>query len=390
MCAILRHAGPFANIAHGNSSVVADLLALKLVGADVSDILACCVFNRNCCAHESDGFACPCSASAPELASVVLDPTQSTCLECGFVSQPLWRLLRHPLVTGRHSIALPVTDLRCKSPTLACTATGPGGDGGGLWRGYRRREIHEHQVPVQRSDPQLRRHRRHRSCFLESAGLAGEDDQSRHDPSKASRCHVGVQAATSVCIRTKAGSHHARRAVPSQDFRGLPNDIAIRSTSVRALKMHGGGPPVTAGKPLDAAYRSENVELVVGGCCNLERHIANSRSASALPALPRLSHSKHTCPQRPCHCPASSAASIVFQLIDAFDSERSLSRALPSPAEYGVPVVVAINRFAMDTEAELDAIKQAALKAGRRACCPGLTCHNCSEVRLPEVCSLPF
>jgi hypothetical protein len=31
---VLVHAGPFANIAHGNSSIVADQLALKLVGAD--------------------------------------------------------------------------------------------------------------------------------------------------------------------------------------------------------------------------------------------------------------------------------------------------------------------------------------------------------------------
>jgi len=31
---VLVHAGPFANIAHGNSSVVADLVALKLVGSD--------------------------------------------------------------------------------------------------------------------------------------------------------------------------------------------------------------------------------------------------------------------------------------------------------------------------------------------------------------------
>ena len=31
---VFVHAGPFANIAHGNSSIVADQLALKLVGAD--------------------------------------------------------------------------------------------------------------------------------------------------------------------------------------------------------------------------------------------------------------------------------------------------------------------------------------------------------------------
>jgi formyltetrahydrofolate synthetase len=31
---VLVHAGPFANIAHGNSSIVADQIALKLVGED--------------------------------------------------------------------------------------------------------------------------------------------------------------------------------------------------------------------------------------------------------------------------------------------------------------------------------------------------------------------
>lgn len=31
---ILVHAGPFANIAHGNSSILADRIGLKLVGAD--------------------------------------------------------------------------------------------------------------------------------------------------------------------------------------------------------------------------------------------------------------------------------------------------------------------------------------------------------------------
>lgn len=31
---VFVHAGPFANIAHGNSSVLADKLALKLVGQD--------------------------------------------------------------------------------------------------------------------------------------------------------------------------------------------------------------------------------------------------------------------------------------------------------------------------------------------------------------------
>lgn len=31
---VLVHAGPFANIAHGNSSILADQIALKLAGSD--------------------------------------------------------------------------------------------------------------------------------------------------------------------------------------------------------------------------------------------------------------------------------------------------------------------------------------------------------------------
>jgi formate--tetrahydrofolate ligase len=39
--------------------------------------------------------------------------------------------------------------------------------------------------------------------------------------------------------------------------------------TIRALKMHGGGPEVVAGKPLDRAYLTENVALVEAGCVNL-------------------------------------------------------------------------------------------------------------------------
>lgn len=95
--------------------------------------------------------------------------------------------------------------------------------------------------------------------------------------------------------------------------------------------MHGGGPPVTAGKPLDQTYRSENVDLVKAGCCNLARHIANARA-------------------------------------------------------YGVPVVVAINKFASDTPAELDAVRSAALEAGVVLCffsCPCLRCVS----QAPTACT---
>jgi methylenetetrahydrofolate dehydrogenase (NADP+)/methenyltetrahydrofolate cyclohydrolase/formyltetrahydrofolate synthetase len=45
---------------------------------------------------------------------------------------------------------------------------------------------------------------------------------------------------------------------------------------VRALKMHGGGPAVTPGAPLDFAYLQENLALVETGCANMCHHIRNA------------------------------------------------------------------------------------------------------------------
>ena len=44
----------------------------------------------------------------------------------------------------------------------------------------------------------------------------------------------------------------------------------------RALKMHGGGPKVTAGAPLSTAYTEENLELVEKGFCNLGKQVRNN------------------------------------------------------------------------------------------------------------------
>ncbi|KXS12444.1 FTHFS-domain-containing protein [Gonapodya prolifera JEL478] len=90
---------------------------------------------------------------------------------------------------------------------------------------------------------------------------------------------------------------------------GLIPDAAVLVATVRALKMHGGGPDVVAGKPLPEAYSKENVPLVTAGCANLARHIENTR-------------------------------------------------------RFGVPVVVAINRYSTDTDAELEAVREAAVAAG--------------------------
>mmetsp|Transcript_12465 Transcript_12465/g.31633 ORF Transcript_12465/g.31633 Transcript_12465/m.31633 type:complete len:638 (+) Transcript_12465:153-2066(+) len=89
----------------------------------------------------------------------------------------------------------------------------------------------------------------------------------------------------------------------------LHPDCAVIVATVRALKMHGGGPPVVAGKPLPDSYTEENLDLVSEGCSNLVRHIQNIK-------------------------------------------------------KFGIEVVVAINRFASDTTAEHSTIESAALSAG--------------------------
>jgi len=52
-------------------------------------------------------------------------------------------------------------------------------------------------------------------------------------------------------------------------FSGLKPHVSVLTTTVRALKMHGGGPRVAPGKPLDRAYTEKNVALVEKGLENL-------------------------------------------------------------------------------------------------------------------------
>jgi len=68
-------------------------------------------------------------------------------------------------------------------------------------------------------------------------------------------------------------------------FSGLqPNAVVVVAT-VRALKMHGGGPAVKPGIPLDAAYTKENVALVEKGCENLVAHIQTVRRSGVRPVV---------------------------------------------------------------------------------------------------------
>lgn len=54
----------------------------------------------------------------------------------------------------------------------------------------------------------------------------------------------------------------------------VPNAVVL-VTTVRALKMHGGGPAVTAGTPLKKEYTEEHLDLVKSGLPNLLKHISN-------------------------------------------------------------------------------------------------------------------
>ena len=68
-------------------------------------------------------------------------------------------------------------------------------------------------------------------------------------------------------------------------FSGLKPHVSVLTATIRALKMHGGGPKVVAGKPLDEAYTKENVELVEKGCENMVHLINVIRKAGINPVV---------------------------------------------------------------------------------------------------------
>ncbi|CAG10709.1 unnamed protein product, partial [Tetraodon nigroviridis] len=92
-------------------------------------------------------------------------------------------------------------------------------------------------------------------------------------------------------------------------YSGLRPHVVVLVATVRALKMHGGGPTVTAGMPLPKEYIDENLQLLEKGCSNMKKQIQNAQ-------------------------------------------------------HFGVPVVVAVNAFKTDTEAELALVCSIAKAAG--------------------------
>jgi len=92
-------------------------------------------------------------------------------------------------------------------------------------------------------------------------------------------------------------------------YSGLTPDAVVMVCTVRALKMHSGRYRVVAGRPLDPGLTREDLKAVEDGCSNLDKQIENARL-------------------------------------------------------FGVPVVVAINLFPTDTEAEIGLVRQRSLAAG--------------------------
>ncbi len=124
-----------------------------------------------------------------------------------------------------------------------------------------------------------------------------------------------VALATSEVVVTEAGFGADMGAEKFFDIKcrasGLRPDAVVVVATIRALKMHGGVGRIVAGKPLDPALTTENVEAVRAGGANLAAQIELVRS-------------------------------------------------------YGVPVVVAMNAFPTDTTAEFEAVREVALAAGAR------------------------
>ncbi len=68
-------------------------------------------------------------------------------------------------------------------------------------------------------------------------------------------------------------------------FSGLKPNVSVIVATIRALKMHGGGPSVVPGKPLDAAYKEKNVGLVEKGVENLIAHIETVKQSGIKPVV---------------------------------------------------------------------------------------------------------
>ena len=66
---------------------------------------------------------------------------------------------------------------------------------------------------------------------------------------------------------------------------GLKPHVSVVVATIRALKMHGGGPEVRPGRPLPKEYVEENLELLEKGCENLFHHVNNVKKSGIKPVV---------------------------------------------------------------------------------------------------------
>jgi methylenetetrahydrofolate dehydrogenase (NADP+)/methenyltetrahydrofolate cyclohydrolase/formyltetrahydrofolate synthetase len=66
---------------------------------------------------------------------------------------------------------------------------------------------------------------------------------------------------------------------------GLVPQVSVLVATIRALKMHGGGPKVVAGLPLPEAYTKEDLKLLEKGLPNLLHHINTIKTAGINPVV---------------------------------------------------------------------------------------------------------
>eukprot|EP00362_Geleiidae_sp_MMETSP1317_P001145 CAMPEP_0201281458 /NCGR_PEP_ID=MMETSP1317-20130820/2760_1 /ASSEMBLY_ACC=CAM_ASM_000770 /TAXON_ID=187299 /ORGANISM="Undescribed Undescribed, Strain Undescribed" /LENGTH=567 /DNA_ID=CAMNT_0047591247 /DNA_START=258 /DNA_END=1961 /DNA_ORIENTATION=- len=68
-------------------------------------------------------------------------------------------------------------------------------------------------------------------------------------------------------------------------YSGLNPHVSVLTSTIRALKMHGGGPKVVAGIAMPDEYTKENIGLVEKGCGNMVHHIKTIRKAGINPVV---------------------------------------------------------------------------------------------------------
>jgi formate--tetrahydrofolate ligase len=68
-------------------------------------------------------------------------------------------------------------------------------------------------------------------------------------------------------------------------YSGLKPHVSVLTTTIRALKMHGGGPKVVAGLPLPESYTKEDLGLLEKGLPNMLHHINTIRTSGINPVV---------------------------------------------------------------------------------------------------------